>query len=114
MATGPQSRRSTAAFREVLDNVEDPNTDATTARKVTLVITVTPNEARDQSTIEVQAHSKLAPNKAERTVAFMKNDGKKLVAFEHNFRQGELFGGIGTNVSPLDRARVASGERDND
>ena len=91
LASGAAVDKFDKAFREVLDNIDDPNTDAEKPRTITLTITVTPDGSREQATIEVQAKTGLAPHRALRGTAYMRNDGKKLVAMEHNFRQGDLF-----------------------
>lgn len=43
------------------ENIQDPNTDATAKRRITVVIEFKPNEARDFVTTGVQAKSTLAP-----------------------------------------------------
>lgn len=43
------------------ENIQDPNTDATAKRRITVVIEFKPNEGRDFVTTGVQAKSTLAP-----------------------------------------------------
>lgn len=45
----------------VMNNISDPNTDATAKRKITVTIELKPNEQRDFVTTSVTARSSLAP-----------------------------------------------------
>lgn len=48
-------------LEKVTENIQDPNTDATAKRRITVVIEFKPNEARNFVTTGVQAKSTLAP-----------------------------------------------------
>ena len=48
-------------LKKVAENIQDPNTDATAKRKLTVVMEFKPNEARDFVTTGVQAKATLAP-----------------------------------------------------
>ena len=48
-------------LKKVAENIQDPNTDATAKRKITVVMEFKPNEARDFVTTGVQAKASLAP-----------------------------------------------------
>lgn len=48
-------------LKKVTENIQDPNTDATAKRRITVVIEFKPNEARNFVTTGVQAKSTLAP-----------------------------------------------------
>lgn len=48
-------------LKKVAKNIQDPNTDATAKRKITVVMEFKPNEARDFVTTGVQAKATLAP-----------------------------------------------------
>ena len=48
-------------LKKVAENIQDPNTDATAKRKITVVMEFKPNEARDFVTTGVQAKATLAP-----------------------------------------------------
>ena len=53
--------RSTGELKKVTENIQDPNTDATVKRRITITIDFKPNENRDFVTTSVQAKSSLAP-----------------------------------------------------
>lgn len=112
LADGAAVEKFDAALREALDNIDDPNTDAEEVRTITIKVKISPNQERDQAVVEVQAITKLAPRKASRGVTFMKSDGRKLVAFEHNFRQPGFGFDEPKNVTNLDRKSQAAGEKD--
>ena len=48
-------------LKKVAENIQDPNTDATAKRKITVVMEFKPNESRDFVTTGVQAKATLAP-----------------------------------------------------
>jgi hypothetical protein len=58
---GAAVERFNWALQEVLDNIQDPNTDPKKARTVTLKCTIKPSEDREVGNIQVDVVSKLAP-----------------------------------------------------
>jgi hypothetical protein len=80
-----------AAFGRVLENVADPNTDWKAKRKVTLEITVTPNEDRNASEIGIKCNTKLAGLKGVETYVHLGRHAGQLVAVENNPKQQRLF-----------------------
>lgn len=48
-------------MEEVAQNIQNPNTDAKKARKITITLTVKPNDQRDFSTVGIEAKTTLAP-----------------------------------------------------
>lgn len=62
----------------MLDNIADPNTDFKKARKVTLTVTLKPNENRNLADIKVEAKSTIAPPQPIGTEMLIGigNDGK--------------------------------------
>lgn len=48
-------------LKKVTENIQDPNTEATAKRRITVVIEFKPNDARNFVTTGVQAKSTLAP-----------------------------------------------------
>ncbi len=75
---------------KVLENVLDPNTDATAKRKVTLTLVIAPTKARDSAAIAVRAESRLAPFEADTRVAGIGRIGGKAVAVPHDVNQMQL------------------------
>lgn len=58
---GAAIERFNLALQEVLDNIQDPNTDPKKARTVTLKCTIKPAEDREVGNIQVDVVAKLAP-----------------------------------------------------
>ena len=60
-ANGAFTEQINRELKKVTENIQDPNTDATAKRRITVVIEFKPNEARNFVTAGVQAKSTLAP-----------------------------------------------------
>ena len=60
-ANGAFTNQINRELEKVTENIQDPNTDATAKRRITVVIEFKPNEARNFVTTGVQAKSTLAP-----------------------------------------------------
>jgi hypothetical protein len=75
----------------VLDNVQDPNTDAKAKRTITVKVTFAPSETRDVTDVDLTCSSKLAGVKTLSTRLFVGKVKGQLVAVEHDPRQGALF-----------------------
>lgn len=60
-AEGAVSERFDAELQSVLENIQDPNTEAEKARKITLTVTIVPNEQRNLADVKVSAKSALVP-----------------------------------------------------
>ncbi|OPY83166.1 MAG: hypothetical protein A4E71_02921 [Smithella sp. PtaU1.Bin162] len=58
---GAAVERFNMALQEVLDNIQDPNTDPKKARQVTLKCTIKPDSDRGVGVVIVDVASKLAP-----------------------------------------------------
>ena len=59
-ANGAFTSQINRELEKVTENIQDPNTDATAKRRITVVIEFKPNEARNFVTTGVQAKSTLA------------------------------------------------------
>lgn len=86
-------------LKQVLDNIQDPNTNPETARTITITVTLKPGKARDVAKISVDCKAKLAPCEAQESTAWFQQEGGKLKAYEHTGRQGSLFSD--DNVRPM-------------
>lgn len=56
-ANGAFTEQINRELKKVTENIQDPNTDATAKRRITVVIEFKPNEARNFVTTGVQAKS---------------------------------------------------------
>lgn len=61
LANGAFSVQVNRALKEVAENIQDPNTDASATRKITVAITFKPNKDWDFVATSVQAKTALAP-----------------------------------------------------
>lgn len=82
-----------AELRAVADNIMDPNTSPTAARKVTLVLTLKPNEHRDVVQTQIAVTSKMAPVKPQSTTLFAARGIGGASLTEANTKQPSLFEG---------------------
>ncbi len=91
LADGAAAELFQSELDKVLRNIQDPNTEATAMRKVTLEVTFAPDDNREMGDVKVKASSRLAGLKgAETRVYFGRHQGQ-LVATEWNPRQAGLF-----------------------
>lgn len=75
-ANGAFSAQVNRAIEEVAKNVQDPNTDATAARKITVTIGFKPNQERNFVATGVQTKTTLAPALGAVTAISMGKDIK--------------------------------------
>lgn len=61
-------------LQKVLENISDPNTDAKKARKVTISVTLKPNEKRNIAMMSLQAKCSLVPSGAIETEIYIDRD----------------------------------------
>lgn len=70
-AGGALAERFNTALKEVLENLQDPNTSFTAKRKLTITLDFQTNEAREISSVDIVAKTKLVPAKAITTSLMM-------------------------------------------
>lgn len=75
-ANGAFTAQVNRAIEEVTKNIQDPNTDATTARKITITIGFKPNQERNFVATGVQTKTTLAPALGAVTAMSMGKDIK--------------------------------------
>lgn len=94
LGDGAAIERFDLALQEVLNNIQDVNTDAKKARSVTLKVTITPNEDRQIGYLSVDVNAKIVPITAFKTTVFMgKGSDGDAVAVEKGKEQMPLFPG---------------------
>lgn len=100
-------------LHRVVENIQDPNTEATAKRRITLTVTFKPHKERGHGKVELSCESKLAPSLAYETQAFMGIDRRTgaVVACENNPRQMEMefqqeSQGDAGNVAPIGERKV--------
>lgn len=98
-------------LRQVMQNIDDPSTDPTAKRKITLEIEFTPNQNRDMGVVEISAKSKMAPARSTGSSFVLRRQGRELTPWEPALVQPSL--GL-DNVSSIDHKSRAAGERDDD
>ena len=75
-ASGAFSAQVNRELEKVTQNIQDPNTDATAVRKITVTISLKPNDNRNFVATGVQAKSTLAPALGAVTAIAMGKDIK--------------------------------------
>lgn len=84
-AGGALSEKFNVAYREVLENIANPNTPHKTKRKLTLELTFVTDEERELSIVEIATKTKLAPSESVATRIIIDRDGKGgVVASEYS------------------------------
>lgn len=93
LGQGAALERFNLALQDVLDNIQDLNTDPKKARTVTLKATIKPSDDREVGSIMVDVVSKLAPIAPFDVRVFLGRDKDgKGYASEYHPAQQELFG----------------------
>ena len=83
MMGGAVSERFNATLRTVLENIADPNTDATKKRKITLELTISPSKDRQTGDFSLNCKPVLAPlSSISATVMFNRDDNGTVTATE--------------------------------
>jgi len=91
-------------WTKLLENIDDVNTPAKKARKITITVSVHPSEDRRTAAVSVVCEAKFAPPYAAETMVHLTKCGAKRVALGSDPRQLAM---------PMDRDDVrAVGEED--
>jgi hypothetical protein len=77
-------------FTRLLANIDDPNTDAEAARKITIEMIFKPSENRDSAAVRVLVKSKLPGFRPAGASIWISKKGGGIVALQANPDQGEL------------------------
>lgn len=84
-AGGALAEKFNDAYKEVLENILDPNTEFKIKRKLTLELNFTLVEDRELSVVDISTKTKLAPPTATSTTILIDRDGQgEVVASEYN------------------------------
>ena len=95
MARGAIQERFDYEMSKVIDNIRDENTKATTKRKLTLVVEITPDDNREIFTVSASAKSTLAPTTPVTTALYLNEQDGEACAVEmvaQNPYQQSMFG----------------------
>ena len=88
----------------ILENILDPNTDATAKRQIVVTITFEPSADRRTLTNTVRAVSKLAPTLPESSTAYIGRRDGQPVAVTFDPGQNDLFRpDVPADVLPIER-----------
>lgn len=90
LAGGAAAELFASAMNAVLENMDDPNTDCKTPRRIALTFTFKPDEDRRASAVEVGCTTKLAGVRGVPTRIFIGRHRGSLAAVEA-LRQEEMF-----------------------
>ena len=76
----------------VMENIADVNTKPDAVREITLKVKIKPTNDRSAATVEIGGSPKLAAVAPFPLTVYIGKHGGKLLAFEGNVNQGDLFG----------------------
>ncbi|MCR1902260.1 replication terminator protein [Ligilactobacillus apodemi] len=79
MAEGGVNEKLERAFREVIENILDPNTDQSKKREIELKIGIKPSNDLKQAEVSVQVKTKLVPENSVPTTILIGKDAKGAV-----------------------------------
>lgn len=76
LADGALAEKVNVALKEVLENIQDPNTDWKIKRGLTINIKFEAQEDRELALLDISTTTKLAPKKSVGTKIIISTDGK--------------------------------------
>lgn len=82
------------SLKKIMANINDPSTKATATRKISLEVSIVPDESRSMASITVSASTTLAHVKPVSTAALLEQQDGKLVATINSVEEEELPGNI--------------------
>lgn len=95
MARGAIQERADYEMSSLLNNILDPNTSATAARKLTITLTLKPDDTRQNITVSCVATSKLAATNPVTTALYVADedmleaaDGQTTISYEAYYTSG--------------------------
>jgi len=92
-AHGALRERFADELQRVVDNIDDPNTEPEKVRSITIKVAFRPDGDRSSAKVETTVSTKLAGPVASTSRVFLSRmgTGRRLVAYEHDPRQVDLF-----------------------
>lgn len=102
---GAAVERFQGALQDIIDNIIDPNTEATKERSITIKLTFKPDENREFSSAKIHVEKKLAPITPVTTQIFIgrDKDGHGVASEFHPPKQAVIPGAEATNIYKLDK-----------
>lgn len=82
VANGALLEKANLAVKQIFQNIYDPNTEPTKARKLTMTVTFKPNESRDLATALIDVKTALAPAKGANTNFIIGEDAEGVTGAE--------------------------------
>ena len=112
MAQGAFMEQFHRELGQVLANIADPNTDPKKTRKLTLTMTLKPDENRDVVAVETQSKSMLVPAKSlsTRIVIDREKDGTVVGAELLSGQKGQMYIDTDSQIKD-DKGKVVSIQR---
>ena len=104
LANGALEERFQDAFRAVLRNIQDVNTEAKEKREITLKMTLIPGADRSLAAVKLEVVTKTAHPKEVETTIFMGFQGTDIVVSEHIEEQPSL-----PKIAPVRSAETQMG-----
>lgn len=92
LAEGSLQERFDHEMAKIAENIMDLNTDPEKKRKITITLTMTADEYRDEISLEAEVKSTLVPRKAVSTRALIDSDGTDIYVNElKSGQKGQMF-----------------------
>ena len=90
IAGGALQEKFDKAFENVIENLQDPNTPYKDARKITVVLSFTQNEQRNDVTVDVSVTEKLAAQAKTKTIFAVGKDLKTGALYAEEYGKNQI------------------------
>jgi len=87
-------------LREIVQDILDPNTNALSARSVTLTISIKPDETRETGAVTLTVSKKLGGREPQATRLYFGKKNGAVVAVESSLRQRDFFAATDEAIQP--------------
>lgn len=90
IAGGALQEKFDKAFENVIENLQNPNTPYKDARKITITLSFTQNEQRNDVTCDVSVAEKLAPQAKTKTIFAVGKDLKTGALYAEEYGKNQI------------------------
>lgn len=108
LGRGAAAERFDDELKRVIENIMDPNTEATAKRMVVLKIKIKPDKDRAYAEVKIDCSAQLAPFSEFKTGMFIGRGRDGAKAFEQNPNQASLF----EDDEETRKLRIVGGEKE--
>ena len=108
MARGAIQERADYEITKILENILDPNTSATTARKLTITLTLKPDDTRQNIAVSCVAKSTLAATNPVTTSLYVADEETMATSLPGVYAAGDAVSGAATVILAMGGGKKAA------